>query len=164
MTKKSRVRPKVGDIIEIDTPDGFAYAQYTHNHREPPVYGELIRVWPGTFERRPNSFDALMERDEKFTTFCPLAASIKEGFCRIVENHEIPDRWVEFPLFKAGNENFETGRISNWWLWDGESSTNVGELDPKHYDLPMKQIVTIPLIVDRILSGWTARDEVDIDE
>jgi hypothetical protein len=39
-----RVRPQLGDVIEIETSQGLAYAQYTHEHREPPRYGSLLRI------------------------------------------------------------------------------------------------------------------------
>jgi hypothetical protein len=33
-------------VIEIETPRGLAYAQYTHEHRDPPRLGSLLRVLP----------------------------------------------------------------------------------------------------------------------
>ena len=39
--------PRFGDVIEIATDKGLAYAQYTHE--EPRFYGSLIRVLPGVF-------------------------------------------------------------------------------------------------------------------
>jgi len=43
-------RVKIGDIIEIPTSKGLAYAQYTHNHKQRPHFGALIRVLDGLFE------------------------------------------------------------------------------------------------------------------
>jgi hypothetical protein len=47
-----RKRPEIGDIIEIKTPKGLAYAQYTHRDA---LYGNLLRVLPGLYERQPNT-------------------------------------------------------------------------------------------------------------
>ena len=49
----NRKRPRIGDVFEIETPKGLAYAQFTYNYKEPPVYGVLIRVLPGLYESRP---------------------------------------------------------------------------------------------------------------
>ena len=49
-----RIRKKIGDVIEIPTSKGFAYVQYTHYHKDPPVYGSLIRVLEGFYKTRPS--------------------------------------------------------------------------------------------------------------
>ena len=36
-----RKRPRIGDVVEIVTPKGLAYAQYTHNHKGRPHWGHL---------------------------------------------------------------------------------------------------------------------------
>jgi hypothetical protein len=41
-------RLKLGDIVEIKTAKGFAYAQYVNFHDRPPRYGTLMRILPGT--------------------------------------------------------------------------------------------------------------------
>ena len=46
-------RVQIGDIIEIPTTKGLAYAQYTHQH---PTHGGLIRVFDVLFENRPGNF------------------------------------------------------------------------------------------------------------
>jgi hypothetical protein len=37
-------RIKTGDIFEIKVKKGFAYFIYTHEHKDPPRYGSLIRI------------------------------------------------------------------------------------------------------------------------
>ena len=49
-----RIRKKIGDVIEIPTSKGFAYVQYTHYHKDPPVYGSLIRVLQEFYKTRPS--------------------------------------------------------------------------------------------------------------
>ncbi len=40
MPAVNRVRPRLGDIIEVPTPSGFAYAHFTHKHEQyPPASG-----------------------------------------------------------------------------------------------------------------------------
>ena len=45
-----RKRPRIGDVVEISTPRGLAYAQFTHKHDAPPKFGALIRVAPGYYD------------------------------------------------------------------------------------------------------------------
>lgn len=52
----------IGDIVEIRTLRGFAYAQYTH---EPAEFGSLIRVLPGL--QQPERYKARRMRD-RFTS------------------------------------------------------------------------------------------------
>jgi hypothetical protein len=70
-----RKRPQIGDVIEIETPAGLGYAQYTHEHREPPRFGSLLRVLPGIFAERPSDFKPLLVQDERFSIFFPLGAA-----------------------------------------------------------------------------------------
>jgi hypothetical protein len=58
-----RVRPQIGDVIEIPTPRELAYAQYTQEHREPPRHGSLLRVLPGLYGRRPDDLRTLVEQE-----------------------------------------------------------------------------------------------------
>ena len=64
------MRPRLGDVIEIETPKGLAYAQYTHEHRDPPRYGSLLRILPGIYSQRPSDFAALVAEEERFSVFC----------------------------------------------------------------------------------------------
>jgi len=154
-SNKTRIRPRVGDIVEIDTPQGFAYALFTHMHDEPPVYGELLRVWTRLHANRPESFDDLLKENEQFSVFCPLAASLKEGLCRIVQNNEVPEKLKLFPLFKSGNFDRKSRQITNWWIWDGRKSTNIGDLPKEYSDLPYRCILTIPAITHCLSTGIT---------
>lgn len=70
-TTKKR-RPKIGDVIEIPTPRGLAYAQYTHKH---PMYGALLRVLRGIYTKRPADFSEVVKQEEHFKAFFPLKAA-----------------------------------------------------------------------------------------
>ena len=56
--RRRRQRPKIGDVIEIATPKGFAYAQFTHDH---PMRGEVLRILPGLYASRPADLAALVQ-------------------------------------------------------------------------------------------------------
>jgi len=160
---KQRKRPKLGDVVEVPIPGrGNAYVQYVNHHREPPKLGHLIRVLPGIFEARPDpdSLRKLVTKKERFFAFFPLGAACHQGHTTIVANEPIPLWARDWPLFKAYNENFNTGERT-WWLWDGNESKEIGDLPKRYYDLPLEEVIDLKVLEDRIASGWTPRDEAD---
>lgn len=64
-----------GDVIEILTRSGFAYAQVSRSH---PEFGYLIRVLPGIHARRPDVAD-LAKGSHVWSTFYPVDESRKRG-------------------------------------------------------------------------------------
>lgn len=67
---------KLGDVIEIRTSKGLAYAQYTHEHER---YGSLIRVFGQTFMSTPGN-DALanfVKGSPQFLCFFPASTASK---------------------------------------------------------------------------------------
>jgi len=158
--RRTYKRLVLGDVIEIPLSKGdLAYAQFTYNYREKPVWGHLIRVLPGTFKSRPQSFQDLVQKEERFYAFFPAGAAVSRGMVEIVSHERIPEHNKDFPLFKACNQEFKTGK-KTWWLWDGKESRRVGSLSPEHFDLPLKQIISFDVLVERIEKGWSPRDEV----
>jgi hypothetical protein len=151
----------LGDVIEIPLSTGrFAYAQYTYNYVKPPGWGKLFRVLPGIFKSRPEDLPELVRQGERFYAFCPLAPAVTQGWVTIVCNEKIPKQCRGLPVFKACNRNFATGK-KTWFIWDGKrAAVKVGSLSPEHYDLPLKQVISYGLLLERIESGWSPRDEV----
>lgn len=150
----------LGDVIEIPlAAKQLAYAQYIYYYRKEPVWGALIRVLRGIHSKRPDDLAVLVAGDDQFLTFYPAGAVVRRGVVQIVGQAEIPRRYRTFPLFKGCNTNFNTGK-KTWWLWDGKREWCVGDLAPEHYDLPILEIITHQVLVDRIRQKWSARDEV----
>jgi len=81
-------RPRIGDIIEIETPMGLAYVQYTQNDER--LLGEMIRVLPGIYADRPKSLSQLARSKERFFTFVSLGVLVRRGDVTIVGNEPIP--------------------------------------------------------------------------
>jgi hypothetical protein len=156
MALTTRIRPKIGDVIEISTLSGLAYAQFTHKH---PTYGALIRVLPGLFPQRPAEFSLLVQQAEQFVTFFPLGAACNRKIVRVVAEEPIPAGAEEFPLFRSG-VRAQDGQVHTWWLWDGDREWKIGALKPEQHRLPIRGIWNDTLLVERILSGW--RHEVEI--
>ena len=143
-------RPQVGDVIEIPTPKGLAYAQYTHKHRN---YGELLRVFRGFHELRPEQFDDLVRAEPQFSTCFPLGPACAKRLVRIVASELISVAHKDFPTFRAAVMG-KDGAWGTWWLWDGEKEWPVGKLSPGMELLPLRGIIDDTLLVERIVNGW----------
>jgi hypothetical protein len=148
-------RPRIGDILEIKTSKGLAYALYSHEHRN---YGSLLRVFPETYSERPASLQFLMEKQPLFTTFFPLIHELKQKdtVFTIVGHEELPDWATQFPIFRNGLPDRE-GKIHEWWLWDGEKEWKVGKLTPEEIrSYPGLGVANDTALIQMIENGWTS--------
>jgi hypothetical protein len=145
-----RVRPQIGDVIEISTPRGLAYAQYTHEHREAPRYGSLLRVLPGLYERRPEDLRSLVEQEERFSVFFPLGAALARGILRIVGNVDVPVRKQPFPVFRSKTPTGTT------YYWDGrrEWRETWWRPTPRWRRGAIDEVWNDTALVERVSSGW----------
>ena len=152
----NRIRPRIGDVIEIPTTAGLAYAQYTHKHARPPRYGALLRVLPGLHQQRPAHFSSIVLQRERFLAFFPLGAACNRRIVRVVASEPIPEWARPFPVFRYGNAD-RNGQVRVWFLWDGENETRVGALTPEQMKLPVHPGVwNDVLLIERIVQGSQA--------
>lgn len=149
-------RPKVGDVIEFRTTRGYAYALYTHRHAD---FGALIRVWNEQRATPLREFTHLSATPPSFSTFYPLGAALRQSVAAIVGNIEVPPTLAQFPIFRAGIPDPATGKVGQWWLWDGEKEWSVGEITAEQRRLPIRGVWTHVLLKDRIESGWTPQTD-----
>lgn len=150
--------PKIGDVIEIATAQGFAYAQFTHDI---PLQCELLRILPGLYPSRPSNLDSLVRQRERYVTFFLLRNflySSRAGVA-IVGHFEIPARNRPVPLFRSpALEPRELGPPPYWTLWDGERRWQVDRLTEAQRDLPVGGIPHREVFLDQIATGWSPRD------
>lgn len=66
-----RKRAKIGDVIEIDTGDGLAYAHYSHKHKP---FGALLRVFNRRYPERPADLAAMVAGPP---STCVLSRSVR---------------------------------------------------------------------------------------
>lgn len=154
MPLKQRIRPRIGDVIEIPTPRGLAYANFTHKHEK---YGALIRVLPGLHETRPSDFAALVAQLPQFMAFFPTGSACSRCVVQVVAHEDIPQHSRNFPTFRSSIRT--SMRRGPWWLWDGSSEWQVGHLEPGMEQWPIQGVWNDTLLVERIVSGW--RHELD---
>jgi hypothetical protein len=154
------MKVKIGDIAEIKTSAGLAYALYSHQHTKPPKFGSLIRVFDHLYEARPANIEALVESEVMFSTFFPLQAAVNEDLLSIVGNVPVPEPLADFPVFRNGTPDPSTKKVRVWWLWDGNKEWRVGTLIPEQRKYPLLAVWTYPLLVERIVIRWKPENDL----
>lgn len=137
-----------GDIVEIETNDGLAYVQVTHNH---PSYPEVVRVLPGHHDSRPDGFDVLARSKSLFLAMLPLGGAIegkrisgsKVGAAAVPEEHKA------FPTFRMPIRD-KKGGVAYWWFWDGEGLRYDTTLDEASAELPMREVMSLKTFLDKL--------------
>jgi hypothetical protein len=147
---------KIGDVVEICTRQGRAYAIYTHLH---PVYGALLRVFDQLRPVRPFEIADITRSAIRFSVFFPLQAAIENEIVEIVGNVSIPDELKAFPTFRAGMVNPISKQVDKWWLWDGENEWEVGDLTEETRRLPIRGVWNDTLLINRIENGWRPEND-----
>jgi len=149
--------PRIGDVIEIPTAKGLAYAQFTHKM---PVYGRFIRVVEGIWRARPHALDEIVNAPTRFFIFFPVAAALNQKIVNLAGNQPVPPQFADFPLMrKAGLEPLGGGKV-DWWLWDGKEDWRIGLLTPEQRNLSIASVVNDTMLIQMIESEW--HPETDI--
>jgi hypothetical protein len=144
--------PKIGDVIEIPTSRGFAYAQVTHRK---PSWGFLLRVIEGYWQERPTDFLEVVLKPTRFLTFYPVGSGIHRGVVSHVANVVVPLPYRKFPLFRD-RMHLDHG---DWWLWDGEKEWRLGpDLPPEYRGLSYRLILNDIALVERVTSDYRPDD------
>lgn len=150
-------RIKVGDIVEIKTSKGYAYAQYVMKDKQ---WGALLRVKEPIFSEPQTEFEGIVSGDERFITFYPLQASINQGIFRIAGNLEVPYDRGEVSVWRAVGFRDRKGKILDWWIVKGEQETPTKRLSRAQKKLPIQEVINDTELIRRIEQNWKAEDEV----
>lgn len=108
--------PRIGDIIEINSKRGLAYAQYTHHH---PEWNAVLRIFNGVFKSRPTDWAAIASLPVRFIVFFPLRSAVRQKAVAVVGSAPVDKNNIEFPVFRGGNKDMRTGKVYRWYLWKG---------------------------------------------
>jgi hypothetical protein len=155
-SRKRKPKPRIGDVFEVETEKGFGYLQYVNRS---PVYGELVRVFPGTYRTRPESFDDLLESTEAFLSFLPIARAVSDGLITWVNHRDPPSRFKIFPMMRWGTAPPKGGGPRKWRLFDGEHLGEFRPLTPSIAKLSTTGTPDIVLLRRRIETGYRPEDE-----
>jgi hypothetical protein len=153
--------PKIGDIVEIATPAGFGYVQYTHDSQS---MGTLVRVLPGLYSSRPADFRELSRQRELYFTFFTLKYALRDGKVEIVCNQSVPVWAKENPLMRSVWVKDPKGNEHSWRLMracdeptpDSHARTPVlHTLTPEQKRLSIRSLWPFPVMVNKLARGWT---------
>lgn len=150
-------RVKIGDIFEIETTRGLAYAQCILKDKN---WGELIRIIEGFYPARPESFRNLVNDEDKFVTFFPLQAAINQKIFQVVANEGIPEGAEDFSRYRKAGFRDREGKVKDWWIYDGKRKGNVFKLSPGEAKLPILQVINDTLLIERIEEDWTPEKDI----
>jgi len=151
-------RVKFGDIIEVPTQKGYAYAQYTHKDK---MMGALLRVFKGFRSTRPKDFTEVVEQPIQFSTFFPLQRAVNMDIVHIVDNISTSKELQTFPTFRVGGLiDPKTKKIKRWSLWDGEKEMNIDKLSTEHKKLPILETLNDTMLISRIEDEWTPEKDI----
>jgi hypothetical protein len=150
-------KSKIGDIVEIPTERGLAYAHHTHRHA---MYGSLLRVFTGFDAERPVDILSVADRPVQFSTFFPLNAAVTRKIVQIAAHRPVDCSLAPFPTFRAGVVDPGTGVVGTWYLWDGENEWRVGALTEDQRQFPVRGVMNDTALIERIVDEWNPAVEV----
>jgi hypothetical protein len=153
----SKRKPNLGDIVQIRTSKGYAYAQLTHKHH---MFGYLLRILPGFFAEPVTDFAPLVMEPELYHAFVFKDDLFQPPVAMIVGNAPVPERSRALPLFRNGIRNPATGRVDDWWLWDGRKEWRIGELREDQRTLSLLEILNSDILRKRIENGSMPANEM----
>jgi len=141
---------KIGDLLQILTSQGVAYAQVTHKN---PEFGYLIRVFSGFYDSKPKDFSAIASSPVQFSAFFVVQSAVNQGLLSVVGNVPVPESLQEFPTFRSRNG----GPGGSIWLWNGNEAVRLKrDLSLEEQKFSTRGVISAPLLVERIESNYRA--------
>ena len=153
---------KIGDVLEVPTPRGLAYVQYTHYQKS---MGTLIRVLPGFHQSKPADFVELAKAKELYFVFCPVETLVNQGFLRVASNECVPDSAVRFPPMRRRGfvrPLAKGGGVSSWTIVEGKKERRVEKLTAAQARLSIVSAWNLGMLVLRLTEGWVPEDDLGL--
>jgi hypothetical protein len=159
MARKKKAQ--FGDIVEIKTPAGLAYVQYTHDGGS---MGELVRVLPGLFTARPTEFAELVKQKELYFVFYTLAYSLRKNLAEIVSHQHVPQWAQPHPLMRWSGAQDQMGKTVAWKIFKASDPLTlethqrtpvIRTLSPEQQRLSIHHLWPHPVMVRELARGWT---------
>jgi hypothetical protein len=160
----SRTRAKkatIGDIVEINTPAGLGYLQYTH---DAGTNGELVRVLPGLYSNRPSDFATLAQQRELYFVFYIMNYALRTGQATIVSSQPVPEWAKAHPMMRHAAAFDDSRRVIRWRIVSAASQLTpqeliraplLTELTPEQKKLSIREIWPHAAMVRELARGWT---------
>jgi hypothetical protein len=147
-------RIKIGDIFEIGTPKGKAYLHYVYKDK---LIGDLIRVLPGLYPKRPDNFRELAESKERYMIFFPLSAAYNKKSIEYVAHLDSTD--FTKPDYMR-DKHIVRGEFIGWHIVDTNTMSRqlVKNLTSQQKELSPWGIWNDTLLIERLAEGWTLEE------
>ena len=116
-------KASIGDIVEISTPAGLGYVQYTH---DADTNGELVRVLPGLYTDRPSDFAALARQKELYFVFYIMNYALRAGQAEVVSNQPVPEWAKAHPMMRHAASWDDFRRVIRWRIISAASRLTLG--------------------------------------
>jgi hypothetical protein len=151
----------IGDIVEISTPAGLGYVQYTH---DAGTNGELVRVLPGLYTNRPSDFAALARQKELYFVFYIMNYALRAGQATVVSNQPVPEWAKAHPMMRHAAAFDDFSRVIRWRIVSAASQLTpqelirtqlLTELTPEQEKLSMREIWPHGAMVRELARRWT---------
>lgn len=149
-------RVQDGDLFSIPVGKGFGlFQQVTHLKS----VGAMIRVLDGVHVQLPRDLETSVSISEGFITFFPLTAALEKKVVSPLGRFSLPQSFKVPVTFRIYNFDSRTGK-RDWWITDGKKDVHVGELSKDQKKLPILETINAQALVEMILRGRKAEDEI----
>lgn len=139
------VRPRIGDLIKIPLTSGInAYAQYVFWDRN---YGPLIQVFNFSNQENDQTEEILTAGALFPPIITGLFSAIRSGMWEVIGNNPIKD--FSYPNFLSSEYDEKTGKVKQWFMWNGDKWTKLGQTLPRKYKKLEYLIVWDPKNVEK---------------
>jgi len=147
-------RIKLGDIFEIKTSKGNAYLHFFYKD---PEIGDLIRVLPRLYKKRPIDFNGLASEQEEFMIFFPLSFANKKKIVELVGHYPINE--FKKPEFLR-TEYYIRGEFLGWHIINTNTWKRqlVKTLTVEQKKLSPWGVWNDTLLIENLVNGWKLED------
>ena len=138
-------RTKIGDVLEVVTPDGLIYLHYIGKHAE---YGDGVAVCPVKQPGRVAVSAALFQ--DSYVTFYPASAAVARGLASVVGS--LPTKGLPSRMRRAGARRGR--KVLNWIIEGGSKEVLKEKLSDEERKLPIAAIWNHEFLIGRVSDGW----------
>lgn len=137
-----------GDIVEVETAAGPAYAQVTHRHVS---YPEVVRALERPASGGRPKLSELAGAETRFTAIVPLGAAMARGAIRATWLGSAALRPADrtFPTFKTPIRDRQGG-IAYWWFWDGDGLSYSADPQDDPDRFPTREVLSAERFLARL--------------
>ena len=119
-----RIRPRLGDLVEVPTAKGLAYLHHTHYCE---TYGHFIRAIEGLHSQRPDDLEVLIHQPTLFWRFFRLGLACWQRLVKIVASFPVPEEFRPVPPMRTTSGHDAYGYPRAWALLHNGRRIDLGE-------------------------------------